>query len=67
MRGSMADKFLHACEKRREKEYNGNMKDCENYSEDNMVGTIGNVCIYPWCDYCSFYCPRSMTDEDTEK
>lgn len=64
MRGAMADKFLHACEKRREKEYKGNMKDCENYSADDRVGTRSNICIYPWCDYCPFYCPRRVPDGD---
>lgn len=52
--------FLHACERRREKEFKDNVKDCENYSPDNS--RVGVSCIYPWCDYCSFYCPRRVPD-----
>ena len=33
-----------------------NKTKCENYSPDNSK--FGVSCIYPWCDYCSFYCPR---------
>lgn len=62
MRGGSTDTFLHACERRREKEYKDNKKDCENYSPDNSK--VGVVCIYPWCDYCSFYCPRRVPDGD---
>lgn len=62
MRGAMTDKFLMACERRREKEFHGNMEDCENYSASN--DRYGVACIYPWCDYCSFYCPRRVPDGD---
>ena len=62
MRGAMTDKFLMACERRREKEYKDNKTDCENYSASN--DRYGVACIYPWCDYCSFYCPRMVPDGD---
>lgn len=62
MRGAMTDKFLMAAERRREKEYKDNKTDCENYSASN--DRYGVACIYPWCDYCSFYCPRRVPDGD---
>ena len=64
MRGGSTDKFLQSCERRREKEFKDNTENCENYSQDNSKE--GTSCIYPWCDYCSFYCPRRVPeDEDT--
>lgn len=63
MRGVKTDRFLMACERRREKEFSKNKTDCENFADDGVSCRDG-ACIYPWCDYCSFYCPRRVPDGD---
>lgn len=49
--------ILDKMTKWRAKQFKKNKAKCENYSPDNSK--FGVSCIYPWCDYCSFYCPRS--------
>lgn len=48
--------FLDKMAKIRASHFRKNKTKCENYSPDNSK--FGVSCIYPWCDYCSFYCPR---------
>ena len=31
--------------------------DCSNYTPDG-TSKEGSACIWPWCDYCSFWCSR---------
>lgn len=44
--------YIDECAKRRADEFAENKAECENYGEDE------SACIWPWCDYCSFYCPK---------
>ena len=48
--------FLEKAAHFRAVHFRKNKVKCENYSPDNSK--FGVSCIYPWCDYCSFYCPR---------
>ena len=48
--------FIDKAAKWRATQFKKNKTKCENYSPDNSK--FGVSCIYPWCDYCSFYCPR---------
>ena len=48
--------FLDKAARWRATQFKKNKTKCENYSPDNSK--FGVSCIYPWCDYCSFYCPR---------
>ena len=45
----MEKDFIEECAERREKEYARNRELCANYGEG---------CIFPWCDYCSFWYDR---------
>ena len=54
----MAEDFLEECAAWRERNYAENKAKCANYAEN---------CIFPWCDYCSFWCERKETDKcDTQ-
>lgn len=44
--------YIEDCAKRRAAEFAANKAECGNYDEDDAT------CIWPWCDYCSFYCPK---------
>ena len=55
-RGNPPKSFLEKAAHFRAVHFRKNKVKCENYSPDNSK--FGVSCIYPWCDYCSFYCPR---------
>ena len=48
--------FLDDAARWRASQFKRNKKKCENYSPDNSK--YGVSCIFPWCDYCSFFCER---------
>ena len=54
--------FLRSSIDYRRKTYSCNIEKCENYCADG-VSKEGSSCIFPWCDYCSFYQPKEGANQ----
>ena len=51
------DEIISKLEANRRRLFNENKTDCSNFAPDG-ISKKGSACIWPWCDYCSFCCPR---------
>ena len=50
------DEIIRELEANRRYHFKENKTDCSNFVSDG-TSKEGSVCIWPWCDYCSFWCP----------